>query len=52
MTRIRKWLLTATVVLALLVPFGGIAAAGGSGGGHGPGVQLTSSDPGDGGFGH
>ncbi len=54
MTRIRKWLLVAAVVLSLLLPFGQVASAapGGNGGGA-PTVQTTSSDPGDGGgFGH
>lgn len=53
MTRIRKWLLVAAVVLSLLLPLGqAVSADPGSGGGHGPPVQTMGSDPGDGGFGH
>jgi hypothetical protein len=42
MTQIRKWLLTAAVVLALALPLGAIASADGFDGGFGGG---TGSNP-------
>lgn len=55
MKRIRQWLLTAGITLALLLPLASIASAdpGDTGFGDGPisPSSTTASDPGDTGFG-
>ena len=53
MTRFRKWLLTASITLALLLPLGSVASADPSDGGLAPtkGGRVTfTTDPSDGGL--
>ncbi len=59
MTRFRKWILTAAITLALLIPLGSVASADPNDGGfnastatstRGPALTTTSADPNDGGW--